>query len=101
MERPVLMAETRQDLKKGKVRKLRTRGMIPPFFTVPGPRRFLNRGPEGTEQNPANGSGGQRLDRSEYPKCGPIDRKVVMLKTSRWIPLNGGSSTPILRSDHG
>jgi len=88
MERPVLVAETRDGFKKGNARKLRARGMIPAVFY--GPRSAtipLVLDPRELTRTLQTEAGGNVLIDLDIRNADPAGRRVVMVKEIQFDPL--------------
>jgi len=81
MERPVLTAETRQDFKKGKMRRLRAKGMVPAIFYGPRAQTIaLTVDPKELSKTLQTEAGVNILIDLNIRNADQSDRRVVMLK---------------------
>jgi large subunit ribosomal protein L25 len=88
MERPVLVAEPREGLKKGNARKLRMKGMIPAVFYGPRSRNTaLMVDPKELKKSLQTEAGGNVLIDLDFRNADPAGRKVVMVKELQMDPL--------------
>ncbi len=88
MERPVLAAELREGVKKGKARKLRARGFIPAIFYGPRTKTIpLVVNPKDLRKTLETEAGGNVLIDLDIRGDDQADRKVVMVKDIQVDPL--------------
>jgi len=88
MERPVLTAETREEVGKGVARKLRAKGLIPAVFYGPRSKSIsLVIDPKELAKALQTEAGGNVLIDLEIRKGDQSDRKIVMMKDLQIDPL--------------
>lgn len=92
MERPVLVAEVRESIGKGRVRKLRAKGLIPAIFYGPRTQTIpLVIDPKGLAKTLQTEAGENVLLNLDIRKGDQVDRKVVMVKEIQNDPLQMGT----------
>jgi large subunit ribosomal protein L25 len=88
MERPVLVAETREGLKKGNARKLRAKGLIPAVFYGPRTKTLpLVLDPKELSRTLQTEAGANVLIDLDIRNADQLGRKVVMVKDIQIHPL--------------
>ena len=88
MERPVLVAETREGLKKGNARKLRAKGLIPAVFYGPRTKTLpLVLDPKELSRTLQTEAGANVLIDLDIRNADQLGRKVVMVKDIQIDPL--------------
>jgi large subunit ribosomal protein L25 len=88
MQRPVLVAETREGFKKGNARKLRAKGMIPAVFYGPRSKTLpLALDPKELIKTLQTEAGANVLIDLDIRNAGDVGRKVVMVKDMQIHPL--------------
>ena len=88
MERPVLVVETREGLKKGNARKLRGKGMIPAVFYGPRSKTLpLVLDPKELTKTLQTEAGSNVLIDLDIRNADDVGRKVVMVKDLQIHPL--------------
>ena len=88
MERPVLVVETREGLKKGNARKLRAKGLIPAVFYGPRSKTLpLVLDPKELSRALKTEAGANVLIDLDIRNADQLGRKVVMVKDIQLHPL--------------
>jgi large subunit ribosomal protein L25 len=88
MERPVLVVETREGLKKGNARKLRAKGLIPAVFYGPRSKTVpLVLDPKELNRTLQTEAGANVLIDLDIRNADQVGRKVVMVKDIQIHPL--------------
>jgi large subunit ribosomal protein L25 len=88
MERPVLVVETREGLKKGNARKLRAKGLIPAVFYGPRSKTVpLVLDPKELNRTLQTEAGANVLIDLDIRDADQVGRKVVMVKDIQIHPL--------------
>jgi large subunit ribosomal protein L25 len=88
MERPVLVVETREGLKKGNARKLRAKGLIPAVFYGPRSKTLpLVLDPKELGRTLQSEAGANVLIDLDIRNADQVGRKVVMVKDIQIHPL--------------